>query len=63
MTWAAPALDDVLYLYDRDEVEEKARHYLDKVGIGDKADVYPAQLSGGQQQRAAIARARARLGN
>ncbi len=40
-----------------DEVEEKARHYLDKVGIGDKCDVYPAQLSGGQQQRAAIARA------
>src|SRR6056300_430653 len=31
--------------------------YLDKVGIGDKCDVYPAQLSGGQQQRAAIARA------
>jgi len=41
----------------RDEVEAKAREYLDKVGIGDKADVYPAQLSGGQQQRAAIARA------
>ena len=35
----------------------KAREYLDKVGIGDKCDVYPAQLSGGQQQRAAIARA------
>ncbi|PID60812.1 MAG: ATP-binding protein [Gammaproteobacteria bacterium] len=42
---------------DRDEVEESARHYLDKVGIGDKCDAYPAQLSGGQQQRAAIARA------
>ena len=42
---------------DKAEVEEKARHYLDKVGIGDKCDVYPAQLSGGQQQRAAIARA------
>ena len=40
---------------DRAEVEEKARHYLDKVGIGDKADAWPAQLSGGQQQRAAIA--------
>ena len=39
------------------EVEELARHYLTKVGIGDKCDVYPAQLSGGQQQRAAIARA------
>ncbi|WP_238365245.1 ABC transporter ATP-binding protein [Mesobacterium pallidum] len=42
---------------DRAEVEQSARKYLDKVGIGDKCDVYPAQLSGGQQQRAAIARA------
>ncbi len=42
---------------DRAEVEEKARYYLDKVGIGDKCDMWPAQLSGGQQQRAAIARA------
>nr|WP_318010147.1 ATP-binding cassette domain-containing protein [Roseovarius carneus] len=42
---------------DRSEAEASARGYLDKVGIGDKADAYPAQLSGGQQQRAAIARA------
>ncbi len=42
---------------DRAEVETRARALLDKVGIGDKADVYPAQMSGGQQQRAAIARA------
>ena len=42
---------------DRAEVEASARKYLDKVGIGDKCDVFPAQLSGGQQQRAAIARA------
>ena len=42
---------------DRDEAEQAARGYLDKVGIGDKCDAYPAQLSGGQQQRAAIARA------
>jgi len=42
---------------DRAEVEARARELLDKVGIGDKADVYPAQMSGGQQQRAAIARA------
>ena len=41
---------------DRAEVEKAARGYLEKVGIGDKCDVYPAQLSGGQQQRAAIAR-------
>lgn len=42
---------------DKAEVEQAARGYLEKVGIGDKCDVYPAQLSGGQQQRAAIARA------
>ncbi len=42
---------------DRAEVERSARRYLEKVGIGDKADAWPAQLSGGQQQRAAIARA------
>lgn len=42
---------------DRAEAEAAARSYLDKVGIGDKFDAYPAQLSGGQQQRAAIARA------
>ncbi len=42
---------------DKSEVEASARRYLEKVGIGDKADAWPAQLSGGQQQRAAIARA------
>ncbi|WP_424990018.1 ABC transporter ATP-binding protein [Fluviibacterium sp. S390] len=42
---------------DKAEVEARARGLLDKVGIGDKCDVYPAQMSGGQQQRAAIARA------
>jgi putative ABC transport system ATP-binding protein len=35
----------------------KAREMLDAVGLGDKADSFPAQLSGGQQQRVAIARA------
>jgi polar amino acid transport system ATP-binding protein len=39
------------------EAEALGRSLLEKVGIGDKADVYPSQLSGGQQQRAAIARA------
>jgi polar amino acid transport system ATP-binding protein len=42
---------------DRASVEDRARSILDKVGIHDKCDAYPAQLSGGQQQRAAIARA------
>ncbi len=42
---------------DRAEVETRARALLAKVGIADKADVYPSQMSGGQQQRAAIARA------
>ncbi|MDQ2089165.1 amino acid ABC transporter ATP-binding protein [Marimonas arenosa] len=42
---------------DKAEAEKTARRYLDKVGIGDKCDAWPAQLSGGQQQRAAIARA------
>jgi len=42
---------------DRNEVEQSDRAYLDKVGIGDKADAWPGQLSGGQQQRATIARA------
>lgn len=35
----------------------RARDLLDQVGLGAKADAYPAQLSGGQQQRVAIARA------
>jgi polar amino acid transport system ATP-binding protein len=37
--------------------EERGRALLDRVGLGDKVDVYPNQLSGGQQQRVAIARA------
>jgi len=39
------------------EAEEKTQALLKKVGILDKANVYPPQLSGGQQQRVAIARA------
>ena len=41
----------------KEEAEELAYHYLEVVGLRDKADVYPTQLSGGQQQRVAIARA------
>ena len=39
------------------EADEKARELLERVGIPEKAESYPAQLSGGQQQRVAIARA------
>jgi ABC-type histidine transport system ATPase subunit len=39
------------------EAEAEAMRQLEKVGIGDKAKMYPSQLSGGQQQRVAIARA------
>ena len=39
------------------DAENLAMELLKRVGIGDKANVYPAMLSGGQQQRVAIARA------
>jgi aspartate/glutamate/glutamine transport system ATP-binding protein len=39
------------------EAEKSAVAFLEKVGLKDKANSYPAQLSGGQQQRVAIARA------
>ena len=39
------------------ELEKRALHLLDLVGLKEFADSYPAQLSGGQQQRVAIARA------
>jgi polar amino acid transport system ATP-binding protein len=42
---------------DKKVAEQRARELLDRVGLAEKADAYPAQLSGGQQQRVAIARA------
>jgi polar amino acid transport system ATP-binding protein len=57
------ALDNVAYppmivkgISRRDALQE-ALDFLGKVGLRDKANLFPAQLSGGQQQRAAIARA------
>ena len=41
----------------REEANKKGRALLERVGLGKKADAYPAELSGGQQQRVAIARA------
>ena len=46
-----------LFKKSKKEAEELAMHYLEVVGLSDKAHVYPSTLSGGQQQRIAIARA------
>jgi general L-amino acid transport system ATP-binding protein len=40
----------------KEEAQEAARKYLERVKIPEQADKYPGQLSGGQQQRVAIAR-------
>ena len=42
---------------DKKTIKAKVKELLEMVGLGDKADVYPAQLSGGQKQRVGIARA------
>jgi len=42
---------------DKAEAERIAVEQLERVGLGDRVDYFPAQLSGGQQQRVAIARA------
>jgi glutamate transport system ATP-binding protein len=41
----------------KSDAEKRGRELLERVGVADQADKYPAQLSGGQQQRVAIARA------
>ena len=40
----------------KEEADKKAMELLERVGLSDKADAYPAQLSGGQKQRIAIVR-------
>ncbi|GIT25441.1 MAG: hypothetical protein CM1200mP41_14850 [Gammaproteobacteria bacterium] len=52
----AEALIYVLKL-SKIEAYERAQATLEKVGLSDRRDYYPAHISGGQQQRAAIARA------
>ena len=46
-----------LGLKTKEEAEENARRLLARIGLSDKADVYPSTLSGGQKQRIAIIRA------
>lgn len=46
-----------LKLYDRKEAEEITMNLLERIGLADKANAYPASLSGGQKQRIAIIRA------
>ncbi|MBY7142248.1 ectoine/hydroxyectoine ABC transporter ATP-binding protein EhuA [Virgibacillus sp. NKC19-3] len=42
---------------DKEEARKQSAEMLEKVGLGDKLDMYPSQLSGGQKQRVAMARA------
>ena len=54
------ALENVMLpseLKDEDEPEERAKYFLDRVGLNEREHHYPNQLSGGEQQRVAIARA------
>jgi polar amino acid transport system ATP-binding protein len=46
-----------LKVMTQEQADEKASQLLNRIGLSDKADAYPAQLSGGQQQRIAIVRA------
>ena len=51
------ALENIQFLADLVPKPMDAREALEKVGLGERADHYPAMLSGGQQQRVSIARA------
>ena len=46
-----------LHRMTRAQADERAMELLERIGLADKADVYPSSLSGGQKQRIAIARA------
>lgn len=60
---AAENVEFALALVERDHAaaRRRAAELLDRVGLGDRADHFPAQLSGGEQQRVAIARALANV--
>ncbi|GGY60275.1 amino acid ABC transporter ATP-binding protein [Marinobacter zhanjiangensis] len=45
--------------WPKEEAYRRAREILDQIGLGEKADAYPASMSGGQQQRVGIGRAMA----
>ena len=46
-----------LHRMTKEQADARAMELLERIGLADKADAYPAQLSGGQKQRIAIARA------
>ncbi len=45
--------------WPREKARQRAREILERIGLADKADAYPASMSGGQQQRVGIGRAMA----
>jgi putative ABC transport system ATP-binding protein len=51
------ALENVQLIAELVGAEERAEEMLERVGLGDRLDHFPAQLSGGEQQRVAVARA------
>ena len=54
---AFPEKKKIFIAESKEGIKETAQRIIEKVGLKDKADVYPSELSGGQQQRVAIARA------
>jgi ABC-type polar amino acid transport system ATPase subunit len=59
MTALGNVMEGPMTVKRKSEAEARglARHFLEQVGLADKADEYPIRLSGGQKQRVAIARA------